>query len=116
MNVLLVNGSPHANGCIATSLSEIAKQLKCNGVTSEVFHIGNKPMQGCMGCGFCKQKPNANGCVCQDEVYTALVEKIKNCDGIIIGAPVYYAGDCDGERTADIANAIRGGYKAANEI
>ena len=92
MNVLLVNGSPHTNGCIATSLSEIAKQLECNGVTSEVFHIGNKPMHGCMGCGFCKKNPNANGCVCQDEVYTALVEKIKNCDGIIIGAPVYYAG------------------------
>ena len=33
-----------------------------------------------------------------------------------VTVPVYYAGDCAGERTADIANAIRGGYKAANEI
>ena len=33
-----------------------------------------------------------------------------------VTVPVYYAGDCSGERTAGIAEAIRGGYKAANEI
>ena len=33
-----------------------------------------------------------------------------------VNVPVYYAGDCAGERTADIASAIRGGYNAANEI
>ena len=30
--------------------------------------------------------------------------------------PFTYVGDCSGERTADIASAIRTGYKAANEI
>lgn len=33
-----------------------------------------------------------------------------------VHVPVYYAGDCSGERTASIAEAIRGGYKAANSI
>ena len=33
-----------------------------------------------------------------------------------VRVPVYYAGDCSGERTASIAEAIRGGYKAANQI
>ena len=33
-----------------------------------------------------------------------------------VNVPVYYAGDCSGERTASIAEAVRGGYKAANEI
>ena len=33
-----------------------------------------------------------------------------------VTVPVYYAGDCSGDRTASIAEAIRGGYKAANEI
>ena len=33
-----------------------------------------------------------------------------------ITVPVYYAGDCAGERTAGITEAIRGGYNAANEI
>ena len=33
-----------------------------------------------------------------------------------VNVPVYYAGDCSGERTASIAEAIRGGYHAANQI
>ena len=37
-----------------------------------------------------------------------------DADGVTV--PVYYAGDCSGERTAGIAEAIRGGYHAANEI
>lgn len=41
-------------------------------------------------------------------------KNVLDVEGVTV--PVYYAGDCDGERTADIANAIRGGYKAANEI
>ena len=41
-------------------------------------------------------------------------KNVLNVDGVT--SPVYYAGDCSGERTADIAQAIRGGYRAANEI
>ena len=33
-----------------------------------------------------------------------------------VTTPIYYAGDCSGERTAGIAEAIRSGYKAGNEI
>ena len=41
-------------------------------------------------------------------------KNVFNVEGVTV--PVYYAGDCSGERTASIAEAIRGGYKAANEI
>ena len=41
-------------------------------------------------------------------------KNILDVEGVTV--PVYYAGDCSGERTASIAEAIRGGYKAANEI
>lgn len=41
-------------------------------------------------------------------------KNVLNVDGVTV--PVYYAGDCSGERTASIAEAIRGGYKAANAI
>lgn len=33
-----------------------------------------------------------------------------------VTAPVKFVGDCAGEKTASIAEAIRGGYRAANEI
>ena len=89
MKVLLVNGSPHKEGCVHTALSEIAATLKTEGVDASIFWIGNGPVQGCAACYACRK--GGDGCVFKDEVYSALMEEIKACDGIIIGSPVYYA-------------------------
>ncbi len=91
MKVLLVNGSPHREGCVYTSLKEIANQLEKNGVESEIFWIGNQPVRGCIACRQCR-KADASGCAFQDQLYTDFVEKMKSSDGIVIGSPVYYAG------------------------
>ena len=53
MEVLLVNGSPHERGCTFTALSEVAKTLQESGVETEIFHIGNHPVRGCVACGRC---------------------------------------------------------------
>lgn len=89
MKVLLVNGSPHEKGCVYTALTEIADTLKSEGLDCEIFWIGNRPVQGCIGCWQCREKGT---CAFQDELYTGFIEKMKNSDGIIIGSPVYYAG------------------------
>lgn len=49
MKVLLVNGSPHQHGCTYTALAEIAHTLQEEGIDSEIFWIGNKPIGGCIG-------------------------------------------------------------------
>ena len=90
MKVLLVNGSPHKEGCTFTALSEVAGALKNNGVESEIFWIGNRAVQGCIGCWKCRE--TGNGCVFKEKLYTDFVEKMKESDGLVIGAPVYYAG------------------------
>ena len=90
MKVLLVNGSPHKEGCVFTALTEIAETLKGEGIDSSIFWIGSAPVQGCTACFGCRQ--GDEGCVFQDEIYTSLVKEIKGSDGIIIGSPVYYAG------------------------
>ena len=51
-----------------------------------------------------------------DMVVMAVGSKKNVFDVEGVTVPVYYAGDCSGERTASIAEAIRGGYKAANEV
>ena len=56
MKVLLVNGSPHRDGCTFTSLSEVAGALNKNGVESEIFWIGNRAVQGCIGCWKCLEE------------------------------------------------------------
>ena len=87
MKVLLVNGSPHANGCTNTALLEVEKALQDQGIQTEIVHIGNKTIQGCRGCWLCKKQGK---CIYDDEV-NAFVEKAKEADGFIFGSPVYYA-------------------------
>lgn len=87
--VLLVNGSPHRNGNTFTALSEVAKTLEEEGISSEIVHIGNRPVQGCIGCYKCKEK---GICVFQNETYLKLRGKLEAADGIIIGSPVYFGG------------------------
>ena len=54
MKVLLINGSPNANGCTNRALTEVAKTLREEGVDTEIFQIGNRPVWGCNGCNAVK--------------------------------------------------------------
>ena len=89
MKALLVNGSPNKEGCTFTALSEVAGALEKNGIETEIFHIGTKPVHGCIDCRTCFK----NGkCVFDDDVCNELSAKIEAADGIVIGSPVYFAG------------------------
>ncbi len=88
MKVLLVNGSPHQNGCTAAALAEVASALRGEGIASDFFWIGTEPIGGCLGCFKCRQiKKCAFGGKVNEFVELAAV-----CDGFIFGSPVYYAG------------------------
>ena len=87
MKVLLVNGSPHKEGCTYTALLEAAGALNKNGIETEIFHIGVKPISGCMDCGCCRK----NGiCAIEDSV-NEFTAKLKEADGFIFGTPVHFA-------------------------
>ena len=88
MKVLLVNGSPNQHGCTYTALCEAAKSLNDEGVETEFFQIGKKPISGCIGCYKCAEKKQ---CVF-DDIVNEFTEKAQNADGFIFGSPVYYAG------------------------
>ena len=90
MNVLLVNGSPHKEGCVFTALSEIADTLHGEGIETSLFQLGSRAVRGCVACGKCRE--TGNGCVFRDEAYVELRDMAVKADGLIIGSPVYYAG------------------------
>ncbi len=98
MKVLLINGSPRLKGCTYTALCELAKELEKENIETEIFHIGNKPIRGCMACGGC-YKNDSNKCVFNDDVVNIALEKAKEADGFIFGSPVHYAG-ASGEITS----------------
>lgn len=87
MKVLLINGSPHKEGATYTALHEMEQIFQKNGIETELLHIGNQAIRGCIACGSCRQ---TGKCVFQDAVNEAAA-KFEACDGLVVGSPVYYA-------------------------
>ena len=88
MKVLMVNGSPHKEGCTYTALKEVAGALEKYGIESEIFWVGNGEIAGCIGCGACAK--TGEGCFRKD-VVNEFVAKAGEADGYIFGSPVHYA-------------------------
>nr|WP_320012764.1 flavodoxin family protein [uncultured Desulfobulbus sp.] len=87
MNVLLINGSPNVHGCTYTALSEVEKSLNGQGIKTEIIHVGNKDIRGCIGCRKCK----STGKCIVDDLVNEVALKFEQADGIVIGSPVYFA-------------------------
>lgn len=87
MKVLLINGSPKPNGCTATALKEVEKELNNQGIETEMIHVGNKDIRGCIACKTCYK---TGKCVFNDLV-NEVKPKFEECDGMVIGSPVYYS-------------------------
>lgn len=104
MKVLLLNGSPRANGCTYTALQEIAKRLHEQGIDTEIMQIGTAPVAGCIACGKCRQ---GEGCVFDDKV-NEFINKMQDIDGLIVGSPVYYA-SASGQISAFLDRAFYAG-------
>lgn len=88
MKVLVINGSPHLNGCTDRGLREVEEILKSNGIEVERVNVGNKDIRGCIGCNFCRTHGK---CVFNDLV-NETAPKFAEADGMLVGSPVYYAG------------------------
>ncbi len=87
MKVLLVNGSPHKDGCTYTALAEVAATLHSEGIETEIFWIGASPIPGCAACLQCQTK---GSCIYNDKV-NEFLNLAKNADGFVFGSPVHYA-------------------------
>ena len=89
MRILLVNGSPHEHGCTDAALREAASAVEAEGLETECFWIGTKPVNGCIGCRRCRDGHCAFGA---EDGVNALIDRINACDGVIFGSPVHFAG------------------------
>ena len=87
MKVLIINASPNKDGCTARALEEVEEVLHQEGIDTTTLLIGNQDVRGCIDCGYCHKN---HKCVFQDVVNEA-ASIFQECDGLLIGTPVYYA-------------------------
>lgn len=89
MKVILVNGSPHTDGCTFRGLKEVGDALIKEGIEVIYFHIGNEAIHGCIACRKCKE---THECIFKNDSVSKFLKIAKDADGFIFGSPVYYAG------------------------
>lgn len=87
MKVLMLNGSPHAEGNTYAALHEMEKIFAEQGVGTEIIQVGREAIRGCVACGACAKK----GKCAFDDLVNETAPKFEACDGLVIGSPVYYA-------------------------
>lgn len=84
--VLILNGSPHKNGCTARALDEMIKVFTEEGVETELIQVGNQAIRGCIACNSCA---GTGRCVF-DDLVNEVAPKFEEADGLVVGSPVYY--------------------------
>lgn len=88
MKVLMINGSPRANGNTSLALDEMTKIFEENGIDIHYVQVGNLQIRGCLACGACHN--GRENCVI-DDIVNELAPVFEECDGLVIASPVYYA-------------------------
>ncbi len=87
MKVLMINGSPRKDSNTGLALAEMERVFHANGVETEILQIGGLDIRGCLGCGYCYK----NGQCAVDDLVNEVARKLADCDGLVVGSPVYYA-------------------------
>ena len=111
MKVILVNGSPHPHGCIFTAMETVGHALNKEGIETEIFQVGIKPMSGCIACRKCAE---TGQCVFKDKV-NEFVEIAKLADGFVFGSPVHYAA-ASGTMTSFMDRVFFSTFCSGNQI
>lgn len=87
MKVLLLNGSPRANGNTAVALNEMKQVFETEGIETEIITVGNQAVRGCIACNRCAE---LGKCVF-DDIVNEIAPKFEEADGLVVASPVYYA-------------------------
>lgn len=90
MKIVAFNGSPNKNGNTYHALRMVADELEREGIDTEIVHVGNKAIRGCIACGQCAKKKNER-CVQEGDEVNDWIQKMKEADGLVIGSPVHFS-------------------------
>lgn len=87
--VLAINGSPRKDGNTSILIRRILNELEKEGITTETVQLGGKKIHGCTACMKCFENRDRK-CVIDDDPINAVIGKMCEADGILLGSPVYF--------------------------
>jgi multimeric flavodoxin WrbA len=91
VKVVAINGSPHKNGNTHQAIEIALNVLESSGIQTEIIHVGNKPLSGCIACNQCVKNKN-NQCDLKDDVINPALTSMIDADGLILASPVHFSG------------------------
>lgn len=89
MKVTAFNGSPNKEGNTYHAIRIVLDELEKEGIETEIIHVGNKVIRGCLACGKCRKNKDQK-CVTNDAV-NEWIQRMIEADGILLGSPVHYS-------------------------
>jgi len=90
MKVVAFNGSPRKDGNTAMLIGHVFSELEAEGIETEMVSLAGETIRGCTACSVCFEKLNQQ-CVLEGDVVNECIAKMIAADGIILGAPTYFA-------------------------
>lgn len=91
MKAVIVNGSPRKNWNTDKALKSAAEGLRSQGFETEEVRLYDIEYKGCIECLACKLKNSkTNGLCAYKDALTPILEKCREADVVIVGAPVFY--------------------------
>lgn len=95
MKVMAFNGSPRKKKWNTVTLLEHALEgARSAGAETELVQLYDLNFSGCISCFSCKKLSRKEDGVCavQDDL-TAVLDRVRQADSLIVGSPVYYGAE-----------------------
>ncbi|GHU88188.1 hypothetical protein FACS1894202_03860 [Clostridia bacterium] len=92
MNIIAINGSARKGWNTHLLLQKALDGAKSAGAETELVNLYDLNFKGCVGCLACKSKDESKRghCALRDDL-SSVLERIADCDALIIGSPIYFS-------------------------
>ncbi len=90
MKVMGFNGSARKDGNTSFLIQKVFEQLEAEGIETKLVNLGPQSVNGCLACMKCFENQDGH-CVQKKDDLNDWLDEMKECDGIILGSPVYFA-------------------------
>ncbi|MFH1153598.1 MAG: flavodoxin family protein [Pseudomonadota bacterium] len=91
MKVITLLGSSRKKGNTGTILHWVEDQIRTMGHEVESIHLESMDINGCLGCGKCKESQDIIGCVRNDDALSIL-DKMIRAQAVVFSSPLYFWG------------------------